>query len=70
MNVEVREIVWRVGEGMKKCEGRRYQKVCWGVRGGYGRRVEKCVGVGGEVWESVLGCGGGERKCGEVLGEL
>ena len=35
--------------------------VCWGVgiRGDEG----KCVGVGGEVWKSVLGCGG---RCREV----
>ena len=41
--------------------------------GGEGRGVKKCVGeVRGDVergvgeWGSVLGCGGGERRCGEV----
>ena len=51
--------------------------MCWGVGVGKvrcGERWEKCVGVWGEVrgdvgevwgqvWESVLGCGG---RCGEV----
>ena len=29
-----------------------------------------CVKVWGEVWVSVLACGGDERRCGEVCGGM
>ena len=60
--------VGKCWEGVKKCFG------MWGkVRGG----VRKCVGVWGrcekvlgEVWESVLGCGGDMRRSGKVFEEM
>ena len=60
-----------VREGVKKC---------FGVWGKVRRGVGKCVGVRGrcgevlgEVWESVLVCGGGRERfwgCGKVLKEV
>ena len=43
---------------MGKCGGR-YEKVCWGVREGLGRGVEKRVGRGEERCGKVCG---GERE--------
>ena len=43
--------------------------MCWGVgvgrevSGNVGGSVLGCEGRCGEVWESVLGCGGGEGRC-------
>ena len=44
-------------------------KVCWGVRQVrrevWGKSEERCGEVLGKMWGSVLGCGGGQERCGQ-----
>ena len=55
------EVRRNVGRGVGKC-WERCEKNVLGCGGDEGR----CREVLGEMWESVLGCGG----CGKVLGEV